>query len=139
MLWLNIIIHKPVWLSLGFFLQRVISLCFFLFLCWILFSMLRLYYLWHIIKVLFICVFCSNIFERKEIYFSRSGRETDYLKKTGSCFQQFDILLHIYKTCALQMHFWKWGKWHFFLGSLTSEYQEQQSLNCNRAMSKSGW
>ena len=53
----------------------------------------------------------------------------------------FNILISycIYKTCALQMYFWKLGKWYFFLGSLTSEYQEEQLVSCNQVMSKSDW
>jgi len=37
------------------------------------------------------------------------------------------------------MYFWKLGKWYFFLGSLTSEYQEEQLVSCNQVMSKSDW
>lgn len=120
MLWLNIIFQRPIWLWWGFFFQWVISLWIFSSCAEYCFGRLRLYLLWHILNTPFICVFCSSIFDEKEKYFFRSGREIDYLEKKkqlGSYFQQF-ISYCIYKVCAFQMHFWKWGERCFFLGDL---------------------
>lgn len=103
MLWLNIIFQRPIWLSLGFFLVIHFSKDFFSYCAEYSFTVMRLYYLWHVITMLFVCVFCSNIFENKEKYFSRSGREIDYLKKKKDiCFQHSGIFC-IHKACTKTM------------------------------------
>lgn len=136
MLWLNIIFQRPIWLSLGFFLVMHFSKDFFSYCAEYSFTVMRLYYLWHVITMLFVCVFCSNIFENKEKYFSRSGREIDYLKKKRT--SVFNILAYfVYIRLAPKL--WKSGKWIFFLESLKNENQEQPPLSCSQVMTEPGW
>lgn len=98
MLWLNIIFQRPIWLSLGYFLvshfSKDFSHC-----AECSFTMMRLYYLWHAITMLFMCVFVAISLKTKKNTFLEVKRKSITWKKKDFCFQHFGIF-GIHKACV---------------------------------------